>query len=90
MTKNLNIFGQDKRRVFVNLKVKNMVEIIEVHSWDAVTRNSSVGLGHDLFSIRVKDENTFMRIAETYNIPFVFKKGKELVCINSSVLYWYK
>ena len=71
-----------------NLKVKKMFEIIEVHSWDSITRTPFQA--HHLFWIRVKDKNTITRIAENYNIPFIFKKGKELLCSKDGIIYWYK
>ena len=68
--------------------MKKLYEIVEVHSWDSITR--SFKPSHALFWIRVKDKNTIMKIAENYDIPFIFKKGNELLCSKDGIIYWYK
>ena len=60
-----------------------MAKIIEVKDWDKM---SSI----TLFYLRLASESDLREIAETLNLPFIFKKKNELMCTDGYLQYWFK
>ena len=62
-----------------------MVEEILIDDWESVTSGK-----YPLYKIRLESESDLREIAETLNLPFIFKKKNELICGDGRILYWYK
>ena len=63
-----------------------MVEIIEVKHWTGLTSYAP----YSVFVIGLQSEEDLHRIAKTFNLDFIFKRERELICIHGRILYWYK
>ncbi len=59
-----------------------MVEIIEVKDWTLPY--------YAAVKIRLHSEEDFHRIAKTLDVEYIFKKGKQLLCIHGITVYRFK
>ena len=62
-----------------------MVEEVSVKGWDTMGLNQT-----SLFIVQLLNKSDIYEIAESLNLPYIFKKGEELVCSDNTLLYWYK
>ncbi len=61
-----------------------LVEEIIVKEWDLWHYKTH------LFRVVLSDEQEFREIAEELKVPFIFKKGEELMCTDGVLLYFYR